>query len=225
MNTPYDALLQLVTDDRLPPDRIRDVVAKSVPHGVGVVQLRMKAASAREMLAALRLIEPVTRGAAKLIVNDRLDVALAARDAGLTIDGVHLGQSDVPPETARRLLGPDALIGWTADTPEHLAAAHEMPAGTVDVLGVGAIRPTSTKPDHPEPLGMNGFRAFAAASRIPCIAIGGVDADNAGDLIRAGAVGIAVVSTICGAPDPARATQRLMDAMSGARDTRTGADE
>ena len=197
-----DLSLHLVTDHRVPFERLLGIVDAAVDGGVTVVQLRDKVVSARELVAHAVALSAVVGGRAALVVDDRLDVVLAARDAGARVDGIHLGQSDIPPLTARRLLGPDAILGWTANTPAHLDAAHAMPPGTLDYLGIGVIRPTATKTDHPEPLGVEGFGRLAAATSLPCIAIGGIVADDVVALRAAGAAGVAVVSAICAAADP-----------------------
>jgi thiamine-phosphate pyrophosphorylase len=204
--------VHLVTDERVPVDRLLGIVGAAVEGGVGVVQLRAKRPPARELLAQLRALADVIAGRAVLVVNDRVDVAWAARDAGLPVGGVHLGQDDVPPDAARRLLGPDALIGWTADRPDHLAALAAFPPGTVDYLGVGVIRATATKPDHPPVLGVGGFAGIARATPLPCVAIGGVTAADVPALRAAGAAGVAVVSAICDAPDPGRSARELVTA-------------
>ncbi|GAB3401868.1 thiamine phosphate synthase [Schumannella luteola] len=209
----WDLRLQLVTDERVERQRLLRAVGAAVDAGAGVVQLRAKGASAREQLGLLGELDAVIGGRAALIVNDRLDVALAGRDAGLRVAGVHLGQSDVPPTTARRLLGTEALVGWTADTADHFAAAAALPAGTLDYLGVGVIHPTATKPGHPPALGVEGFRALAAVAPLPCVAIGGVTEVDAGSLTAAGAAGVAVVSRICAADDPASAARAIADAV------------
>ncbi|WP_426320991.1 thiamine phosphate synthase [Microbacterium sp. E-13] len=196
------AAVHLVTDDRIAFERLVDVVDAAVGAGVDVVQLRAKSITARELMRQAIALSDVVCGRCLLLIDDRVDVALAARDAGARIDGVHLGQSDLPPVTARRLLGADAVIGWTANRPEHLAAASGLPEGTLDYLGTGVIRPTTTKPDHPPVLGVAGFAALAAATPIPCIAIGGVGVDDVTALRAAGAAGVAVVSAICAAADP-----------------------
>lgn len=204
--------LHLVTDDRLPFDRLLEVVDAAVGAGVDVVQLRAKSVTAREMLRQARALSDVIDRRCLLLVNDRVVVAVAAQDAGARVDGVHLGQSDLPPETARRLLGSKAVIGWTANSAEHRAAARLPRDGTIDYLGVGVIRPTSTKPDHPPALGVEGFAAFAAGTDLPCIAIGGVTESDVAALRDCGAAGVAVVSAICGADDPAAAARALRSA-------------
>lgn len=210
------AALHLVTDDRVPFGRLRDIVDAAVGAGVDVVQLRAKSASAREMIQQAVTLSDVIDRRCLLLVDDRVDVALAARDAGARVDGVHLGQSDVPPALARRLLGAQAVIGWTANTPQHLAAASALRARTVDYLGTGVIRPTATKADHPPPLGVAGFAALAAQTPLPCIAIGGVGEGDVEALRRAGAAGVAVVSAVCAAEDPAAATRALRTACDAA---------
>ncbi|MFJ4225460.1 bifunctional hydroxymethylpyrimidine kinase/phosphomethylpyrimidine kinase [Microbacterium sp. NPDC089695] len=205
-----DLSLYLVTDPDLCGDRgVIETVRRAVDGGVRIVQLRDKCATDAEVAAQLVALSEAIAGRALLVVNDRLDAALAARSLGARVDGVHLGQGDASVLRARELLGPDALIGLTANTPEHLDAVRSLPIGTVDYLGVGVIHPTSTKPDHPPALGVAGFRAFVAASPLPCVAIGGVSIDDVAALRRAGAAGVAVVSALCSAPDPASAAAAL----------------
>ncbi|MDD7961285.1 thiamine phosphate synthase [Microbacterium thalli] len=218
MTRGVDLALHLVTDDRLPIDALPSVVDAAVAGGVTVVQLRDKRVGAAELIRRAGLLSGVIAGRVPLLIDDRVDVALAARDAGARIDGVHLGQSDIPPLTARRLLGADAVVGWTAHTPAHLRAAAALPAGTLDYLGVGVIRPTATKADHPPALGVAGFAELADAASLPCVAIGGVRPEDVGPLRRAGAAGVAVVSAICAAADPgaaARSFAHAVDAEGG----------
>ena len=204
-----DLSLHLVTDHRVPFARLREIVDAAVGAGVAVVQLRDKVATGGELFARALDLADVVAGRCAFVIDDRLDVALAARDRGARVDGIHLGQSDLPVDAARALLGADALIGWTANTPAHLAAAAALPPGTVDYLGVGVIRATATKPDHPRPLGVDGFAALAASTPLPCVAIGGIDVDDVAALRRAGAAGIAVVSVVCGADDPGAVVRDL----------------
>lgn len=205
-----DLSLYLVTDTRLAgPRGLATVVDRAIDGGVSIVQLREHSASAAELLALAEELAAVIAGRAVFVIDDRVDVALAARLRGARVDGVHLGQSDLPVTEARALLGPDALIGLTANTPEHLEAAHALPAGTIDYLGVGVIRPTATKANHPAPLGVAGFARLAAATPLPCVAIGGIVAADAAPLRAAGAAGLAVVSAICAADDPAEAAREF----------------
>ncbi|KAA9089539.1 thiamine phosphate synthase [Microbacterium radiodurans] len=212
----HDLALHLVTDDRIEFDVLVGVVDRAIAGGATIVQLRDKRATARELLERVIALTDVVDGRVPVVVDDRLDVVLAARDAGARVDGVHLGQSDIPPLAARRLLGRDAIVGWTANEPAHLAAAAAMPSGTLDYLGVGVIRPTTTKPDHPPALGIDGFARLAAATALPCVAIGGVAPGDVAPLRAAGAAGVAVVSAICGAMDPAAAARSFRTAAPAA---------
>lgn len=216
-----DLSLYLVTDRSLCGARgVAETVRQAVAGGVRVVQLRDKAATDAETVAQLIELSQVIDGRALLVVNDRLDAALEARRRGARIDGVHLGQADASVLRARELLGADALIGLTANTPTHLEAVRELPAGTVDYLGVGVIHPTGTKPDHPPALGVDGFASFAAESPLPCVAIGGVGLEDVTALRDAGAAGVAMVSALCAADDPmvkARAFRRRWNGTAAPR--------
>ncbi|MEU4017183.1 bifunctional hydroxymethylpyrimidine kinase/phosphomethylpyrimidine kinase [Microbacterium sp. NPDC028030] len=201
-----DLSLYLVTDPDLCSRRgVIETVRRAVDGGVRIVQLRDKTATDAETVEQLLALSAVIDGRALLVVNDRLDAAVAARARGARVDGVHVGQNDASVLRAREVLGPDALIGLTANSTVHLEAVRALPEGTVDYLGVGVIRPTATKPDHPAPLGIEGFREFAARSPLPCVAIGGVGIDDTEHLSAAGAAGLAVVSALCTAEDPAAA--------------------
>ncbi|MBP3979102.1 bifunctional hydroxymethylpyrimidine kinase/phosphomethylpyrimidine kinase [Microbacterium sp. BLY] len=198
-----DLSLYLVTDRTLCGARgVVETVREAVAGGVRIVQLRDKQATDEETVEQLLALSEAIGGRALLVVNDRLEAAVEARRRGARVDGVHLGQADASVLRARDLLGPEALIGLTANTPAHLDAVAALPPGTVDYLGVGVIRPTSTKPDHPAPLGVDGFAAFVADSPLPCVAIGGVGVDDVETLRDAGAAGVAVVSALCAADDP-----------------------
>ncbi|MGO2660478.1 thiamine phosphate synthase [Mycetocola reblochoni] len=198
----------LVTDTGLCGARgVVDTVALAVEGGIGTVQLREKTASAREAYALLLRLAEVVAGWAVLLVDDRVDLFLAARAAGARVDGVHLGQDDLPALAARALIGPDAVLGISAATPDQVATA-SIPE--VDYLGIGAIRATTTKPDHPTPLGIDGFARLAAASTHPSVAIGGIGLDDVAPLRAAGAAGVAVVSLICAAEDPARVARAVV---------------
>jgi thiamine-phosphate pyrophosphorylase len=144
-----------------------------------------------------------------LIVNDRADLALL-----LKADGIHVGQEDLPPRDARRLLGPDAVIGLSVET---LEQALEAEAEDIDYLGVSPIFATPTKPDTRGEWGLAGLRRLRRLTRRDLVAIGGINPENAGAVIEAGADGIAVVSAICAAADPERAARDLRKAVDGAR--------
>lgn len=198
-----DLSLYLVTDTALCGARgVVRTAREAVDGGVTTVQLRDKHATDGETVELLVELSRAIDGRAALVVNDRLDAAVEARRRGARVDGVHLGQSDASVERARALLGDDALIGLTANTPQHLDAVRALPSGTVDYVGIGVIRPTATKPDHPPALGIDGFRALAASASVPAVAIGGVGIDDVVALRDAGAAGVAVVSALCAAADP-----------------------
>ncbi|PZF56475.1 thiamine phosphate synthase [Curtobacterium sp. MCSS17_008] len=208
----------LVTDGVL-ADRhgrgVLGVVRAAVDAGVRLVQVRDKESSARDLLALTAAVADAVGDRATVVVDDRLDVALVARRDGHRVAGVHLGQSDLPVEAARSLLGPDAHVGLTANTPEHLDVVAGLPRGTVDLLGVGVVHPTTTKADHPPALGYDGFARIAGLARsvdVPCVAIGGVGLDDVAPLRAAGAAGVAVVSGICAAADPHGAATAYVDA-------------
>ncbi|MWB98553.1 thiamine phosphate synthase [Agromyces seonyuensis] len=215
--TALDLGVYLVTDAGLCGERgVARTVRAAVDGGVGVVQLRDKTASDLETLRTLEALAVAIDGRAALVVDDRLDAVLAARAAGIPVDGVHLGQGDVPVLRARERLGTDAIVGLTANTRAHLDAVAALPTGTLDYLGVGVIRPTSTKPDHPPALGVDGFAAIRAAATLPCVAIGGVGLADLAPLRAVGAAGVAVVSAICAAEDARAAAAELRSAWEAA---------
>jgi thiamine-phosphate diphosphorylase len=213
---PSALALHLVTDTALSaPRTVPDVVAAAVAGGAGMIQVREKDASVRDLVALLVAVAERVGRDVPVLVDDRADAYLAARASGAPVAGVHVGQSDLPVELARRICGPEAVLGLSAATDEELAAASALPAGTVDYLGVGAVRATRTKPDHPEPLGVEGFARAAARTSLPCLAIGGVRVEDAAGLRAAGAAGLAVVSGICADPDPGAAAGRYLRAFHG----------
>jgi len=217
LRSSLDLSTYLVTDPHLSAATgVLGVIEAAVAGGVSIVQVRDKTASTRELYDLLLAASRITAGRCALVIDDRVDVFLAARAAGAPVDGVHVGQSDLPGAVVRTLIGPDAILGLTANTSEHLDAVRALAAGTVDYLGVGVIRPTLTKKDHPEPLGVEGFARLAAATSLPCVAIGGVVLGDAMALRAAGAAGLAVVSAICAAADPAGATRAFAADWAGA---------
>lgn len=209
--------LHLVTDGSLPMERLLSVVDAAAAAGASFIQVRAKEADARTLTDLAIAVSDTAAGRAAVLVNDRVDVALAARHAGASIEGVHLGQSDLDPVVARDLLGPEAVIGWTAHDRRHLDSLASIPAGTIDYLGVGVIHPTGSKDDAPPTLGVEGFGAFADATALPCIAIGGVRLADVPDLVSAGAAGVAVVSAVCSAADPHAATTEFVSALGAFR--------
>lgn len=196
--------LYLVTDPLLTRGRtLADVVAAAVQGGVTCVQLREKQSDTRDFLAqAVALKALLAPHGVPLVINDRIDIALACG-----AEGVHLGQSDMPVQDARRLLPPDVFIGWSVETAHDVAQSALLP---VDYLGVSPVFATPTKTDTKTTWGLDGLRQVRAASPLPLVAIGGIHAGNAQDVMRAGANGLAVVSALCAAEDPALAARNLM---------------
>ena len=196
--------LYLVTGEAPPGGLpLAEIVRRAVEGGVTCVQLRAKTASARALLAQARELLALLRPrGVPLIVNDRLDIALAAG-----ADGVHVGQDDLPCADARRLAPPDFMVGVSVGTAaEALAAA----AAGASYLGVSPVFDTPTKRDTPPATGLDGLRRIRAATSLPLVAIGGIHAGNAAAVRAAGADGLAVVSAIMTAADPAAAARRLL---------------
>lgn len=208
-----DLSLYLVTDTRLCGTHgVVATVAEAVAAGVTVVQLRDPGCSDADFVRLGRaLVDTLAGSGVPLIVNDR--VALVAE---IGAAGAHIGQNDLAPEQARRVLGPAAWLGLSVQTPAQVAAARALPAGTIDYLGVGPVWPQQTKPDA-EPAGGPALLArIVHASPWPCVAIGGVDASRAGAVRQAGAAGLCVVSAICGQAVVGAATRRLRAAWDAA---------
>jgi len=182
-----------------------EIVAAAIEGGVSVVQLRDKDTSVRDRLAVGRELRELTREAGvPLIVNDRIDLAQA-----IDADGVHLGDDDLPVDVARDLLGPDAIVGRSVSFVDDAVAAEQAGA---DYLGVGAVYATGSKDDIDDDehgIGPERIAAIADAVSIPVVGIGGITADNAGPVIEAGADGVAVITAITKADDPAAATREL----------------
>jgi thiamine-phosphate pyrophosphorylase len=202
--------LYLVTDRDLSLGRpLEEVVLQAVRGGVSVVQLREKQASTRFFVAeARRIKELLAPYNVPLLINDRVDVALA-----IGADGVHIGQNDMPYPLARRLLGQEAIIGLSVETKEQV---HQAEAYDVEYLGVSPIFETPTKTDITGSWGLEGLAWVRKASRHPLVAIGGLNAANAASVIRAGADSIAVVSAICSAPEPQAAAETLNQVIQSA---------
>ncbi len=199
-----DYTLYLVTDRKQLLGRdILDVVSRAVDGGVTLVQLREKEATAREFLTIGRKIkELLTDKGIPLIINDRIDIALA-----LDADGVHLGRDDMPIGIARRMLGRSKIIGLSAETLEDVRSPDMKYA---DYIGVSPVYTTPTKPELKSALGIEGLRKIREATKLPLVAIGGMKADNCREAVENGADGIAVVSAICSSPDPEKAAREIL---------------
>ncbi|MBP2149526.1 thiamine phosphate synthase [Xanthobacter flavus] len=215
MSRPFDLTLYLVTDPRLVAERgLLATVDAAVKGGVTLVQLRDPDAHGRALVEQARALKALLAPLRiPLIVNDRVDVAVAA-DA----DGVHLGQDDMSPADARALLGPERILGLSVGNPAEFAGSSSgIDIGAVDYLGVGPVKATGTKTDAGAAIGAAGVTAVRALTRLPIVGIGGIDGALAGEVIRAGADGVAVVSAICAAPDPEHAARALLSAVTAAR--------
>lgn len=189
---------------------IEEIVLAGVAGGVTAVQLREKECSTREFLALARSLKKLlTPRGVPLLINDRVDVALAAG-----ADGVHIGQSDMGYNDARALLGAGALIGVSVETP---AQAVEAEMCDCDYFGVGPIFPTATKTDAAPAWGLERLAELRRTSRHRLVAIGGINAANAAMVAAAGADGIAVVCAICSAPDPRAEAAHLRRIIEDAR--------
>jgi thiamine-phosphate pyrophosphorylase len=181
-----------------------DVVRAAIRGGATAIQLRDKGASTRDQIELGCALLAVTRPAGvPLIVNDRIDVAL-----GIDADGAHVGQDDMPAPLARRLLGPERILGVSAGTVEEALQAQRDGA---DYLGTGDVYGTPTKADAGVPIGVDGLAEVVRAVSIPVVAIGGIKPDNAAAAIQAGAAGIAVISAVIGAADPEAAARKLRE--------------
>ena len=179
-----------------------EIAKLAIEGGVTMIQLREKKAPLHRVLSEGRALRELCRErGVPFLVNDRVDVAML-----LEADGVHVGQDDIPYADARRLLGDVAIIGVSAGTPEEAAKAIDDGA---DYLGVGAVYATGTKADAGAPIGTELIRGIRSKSAIPIVGIGGITADNAMNVIDAGADGIAVVSAITRAADPRAAASAL----------------
>lgn len=196
--------LYLVTDRKIAGDRkMEDIVKEAAEGGVTMVQLREKDICTRDFIdLAIRLKAVLKPFGIPLLINDRVDVALASG-----ADGVHIGQSDMPYRMARALLGRDSIIGLSVENMEQVMTAESL---DVDYLGVSPVFATPTKTDTAEPFGLDGLRKAAAVSSHPLVGIGGMNARTAAGVMDAGADGIAVVSAIVGAESPERASEELL---------------
>ncbi|GAB3667273.1 thiamine phosphate synthase [Nocardioides korecus] len=200
--------LYLVTDSTSCGDRgVAETVRLAVRGGVTLVQVREPGLNTRDLCALTREVQEVLAGTGvPLVVNDRVDVAFA-----VGADGVHLGQGDLPPDVARRLLGSQALIGLSVSTTTQVAQAEALNSQgpVVDYLGLGPVWATPTKPEAADPLGVDLAGALAASTDLPCVAIGGIKSANAAAVRATGVAGLAVVSAVCAATDPTAAASAL----------------
>lgn len=191
---------------------LEEILDATITGGCRLIQLREKEwPSGRLLPLAERLRDRCRRAGVTFIVNDRVDLALA-----VSADGVHLGQDDLPTRAARPILRPGMILGRSTHS---VAQAREAQAEGADYIAVGAMFPTQTKPDF-ELVGPELVRAVRPATKAPLIGIGGITRENVAQVIGAGADGVAVISAVCGAPDPAAATRDFIAAIAAERDLR-----
>ena len=200
-----DLSLYLVTDpDLCAGYGLVETVVAAVRGGVTVVQLRDKHAADGEMIDQARRLKAALAGSGvPLIINDRLAVAV---ESGA--DGLHIGQDDGEVAAARMALGERALLGLSVQTPAQLA---RVDIERLDYLGLGPVFATPSKHDHAEPLGFEGLAALVAASPLPAVAIGGLKMEHVAAIRQSGAGGLAVISAICGHPDPEAAARAIRE--------------
>lgn len=210
---PVDFSLYLVTDRELAGGRpLSQIVEAAIHGGVTAVQYREKGGSIRQMIAeALELRDLCRIHRVPFIINDRVDLALAV-DA----DGLHVGQDDMPALLARKLIGPGKILGVSV---ENIREARTAMAEGADYVGASPIFSTPTKPDAPQPLGIQGLQEIARVCTLPIVAIGGLNISNTAEILRAGAAGIAVVSAIVAADDVERAARDLKQVIDGGHRT------
>jgi thiamine-phosphate pyrophosphorylase len=209
-----DLRLYALVDPAVAGGRTLPGLARLIAPATTIVQLRDKHGSTRDMVATARALKAALEPAGiPLLINDRVDVALAAG-----ADGVHIGQDDMAAADARRLLGPDAIIGLSIKS---LTQAADAPLDLLDYVAIGGVYATTSKDNTSTPIGTGGLRAIAAAirarkARYPVCAIAGINAANAGEVVDAGADGVAVISALSLGADPAAAARDLRKAVDDA---------
>jgi len=194
-----------ITDRRLSGLSHTDQVARLIDGGATLIQLREKRLPAGEFYEdARKAVMAAHRHGVKIVINDRVDVALAAG-----ADGVHVGQDDLPPAEVRKMLGDGAIVGFSTHSIEQAATAKLLP---VSYIAFGPVFPTRTKDDPDPVVGIAGLAAVREAlGDTPLVAIGGIDAANAPDVIAAGAHSLAVIGALCTSHDPAAAFAELLN--------------
>jgi thiamine-phosphate diphosphorylase len=198
------------------------IIAEAVRAGFTFVQIRSKTAEARELIDLTRAAAEIIAAQEKservaLVVNDRLDVVLAARDAGVKVDGIHVGQSDIPPEICRKYLGADAIVGLSARTSTLIDYVRTCDTSCVDYFGAGPLHPTATKPDagrdaagHVVTRTIEELAELHRVSPLPVVVGGGVKAADLPALRATGVEGFFVVSAVAGAAHPFAAAEELV---------------
>ncbi len=198
-----DLSLYLVTDKSDDVEKFLRTIEEAIKGGVSVVQIREKTADTLDFYnLALKVKRITTQYNVPLIINDRVDVALA-----IDADGVHVGQSDMPCDVTRKLVGPDKIVGVSAATIEEAKKAEKDGA---DYIGTGAVFPTATKDDAPK-ITKKDLKEIVDSINIPVVAIGGITLDNAHELTDTGIKGLSVVSAIMSSDDPKKSSEKLLN--------------
>jgi len=199
--------LYIILDPSVCPARpLVEVLTAAAEAGASLFQYRNKTASMKDAyVEALALRQAAAKAGVLFIINDRCDLALAV-DA----DGVHLGQGDLPLDLAKKVMGPDKLIGISTHNPDQV---REATAGKPDYLGFGPIFKPGSKQGHDPVVGLEGLRAMRSLTSLPVFAIGGIQIDQAGEVMRAGANGVAIISAILKAPDISLAVKAFLAKM------------
>nr|WP_319553037.1 thiamine phosphate synthase [uncultured Vibrio sp.] len=199
--------LYLVTDDQQDLATLKHVVSKAVEGGVTMVQVREKHGDVRAFIERAQAVKDILKNTnVPLIINDRVDVALAV-DA----DGVHLGQSDMPAHIARELIGPNKILGLSIENEQQLAQVDTLP---IDYIGLSAIYATPTKTNTQKHWGIDGLKMALNTTSLPIVAIGGINESTIPVLSATGVHGLALVSAICHADDPKIACEYLLSLMA-----------
>ncbi|MGO7956113.1 thiamine phosphate synthase [Rhizobium leguminosarum] len=207
----FDLSLYLVLDpDLCAGIGMVETARLAVAGGATMVQLRDKHAGTIRMIETGRALKQALDGTgALLIVNDDVEAAIA-----IGADGLHIGQEDMDARKARAMVGAEMILGLSVESE---ALANAVDPDLVDYTGVGPVFATPTKADHKQPIGFDGLARLVKASPLPSVAIGGLKADHVAQVFAAGAKGLAVVSAICGTPDPEAATRRIAAEIRKAR--------
>lgn len=205
-----DFSLYLVTDSaqcEAAGRTLVETVGQAVAAGVTTVQIREKEADARDFLCKVIAIAKTLPAHVTLLVNDRIDIYLAALQAGVHVHGVHIGQTEIPAKLARAIIGPQAILGLSAATAQTLAEASR--SNAVSYVGIGPLHNTASKQNAPAGRGLPALQALRKLTHLPAVAIGGVTAADMPGLRAAGFDGAAIISAICSAVDPASAARAL----------------
>ena len=227
-NLDISAYLVLGPEDTLGRS-LASVVAQALDAGFTCFQVRSKMCSARELIECVREAANAIAAAGKseevaLVVDDRLDVVLAARDLGIKVDGVHVGQSDIPVETCRKYLGDDAIVGLSADTREMIEYVRTADTSCIDYFGVGPLHDTQSKRDlvvdeqgNTITQTLADLRELARITPLPVVVGGGVKAADVPSIAETGLHGFFVISAVCSAKDPGSAARELVQAWKDAK--------